>query len=212
MLGETTQEKKRVIFSVNRPQRDHEVEISPGETFCQIMERLGLRAADYIALRPRDNLEFQPQEAVWPYVGDGEKIHINMRSDVGGLGLFAWLQPRKRVKAIPRMRTYAQDLGWNSIRNADGTIQHQGFYYTRRRGRWLGRALQHGQNLSFQILDPPMDCIRGTGWAGCFHAISPDGWWGVTFKPGTEPKDLDSGLMGIIKILEICLRQRAATR
>lgn len=211
MLGnQTSQDKKKVILSVNRPQKNYEVEISPGETFSQIMERVGLRADDYIALKP-DGTQFLPNDAVWPHVSDGSKVHINMRSDVGSLGFFSWLQPRRPPRLVPRMRTYAQDLGWGSFRNPDGTIQHQGFYHTRRQ-RWQGKAVQRGQQFTFFILTPPMERIKGTKWENCFHAIATDGWWLVSFVPGTEPKDLDSGIQGIIKILEVCSGRVAAVR
>ncbi len=121
------------------------------------------------------------------------------------LSWFGWGRPR----AAP-VRTYAQDLGWMSRRASNGQILHEGFFCAARQ-RWQGRILQTGPRFDFRILNPPIGVIRGTEWEGCFHAISRDGWWRITFRPWSQPRDLDSGITAINAVLQTCF-QRAAVR
>lgn len=202
--AQTAEGKKKIRLVTSRPVKQYEVEISPGETFSEMLEKIGLKVDDYMALKPSDGTEFQPSEAVWPHVGDGSKIHLTMRSDVG----FFWRLWKEPEPKMP-VRTYAIDLGWSSTRRIGGNAIHRGFYHAARQ-RWQGLAVQQGQKFEFRILKPPIGIIRGTEWEGCFHAISTDGWWHVTFKPYSEPKDLDSGIAGINKILQVCFRRAAA--
>ena len=85
MLEQTSAvNNKRVRLVTSRPRKEYETSVSSGETFSGLLEKIGLgNPHDYMALKPSDQTEFRPDEEVFPHVGDGSKIHLVMRSDVG---------------------------------------------------------------------------------------------------------------------------------
>lgn len=120
----------------------------------------------------------------------------------------------KRPSALATVgsRTLAQDSGWSVLPHAEtGGVQHDGFFHAAGQ-RWRGAVIENAGFRSFRILQPPIGYIRGTQWEGCFHAIGRDGWWQITFVPILEPKDVDSGLVAITKILQQCFKQAAQRR
>ena len=116
-----------------------------------------------------------------------------------------------RAQPAPRLvRTYARDQAWTSKYSPQGR-QHEG-YFRAAGQRWRGIVHETDERFDFWILRPPIGFIRGTWWEGCFHAIGRDGWWRITFRPGLEPRDLDSGLVAVNKILQLCFRLAAQRR
>jgi hypothetical protein len=106
-------------------------------------------------------------------------------------------------------RNYAQDLGWKKQMSANGTV-YTGHY--RAAGlRYDGWILWREKRPEFFILKPPIDLLRDTDYAGCFHARN-DGWWLITFKPYDVPADVASGIAAIHKTLRKAFELRAARR
>ena len=83
MTDATSPETKNVRLVTSRPRSEYPVEVRPGESFSEVVEKAGLSVDDYLALKPSDQSEFRPDEEVFPHVGDGSKIHLTMRSEVG---------------------------------------------------------------------------------------------------------------------------------
>ncbi len=107
-------------------------------------------------------------------------------------------------------KSYAQELGWTSRKSGSGTI-HTGHYSVlgfRRQG-WI---FEHDQGkLEFYIFKPPIELLRATEYAGCFHARQDD-WWLVAFKPSAAPVDVSSGIAAIQKSLRRAFEVHAASR
>ncbi len=102
-------------------------------------------------------------------------------------------------------RTYAQDMGWKPTRRP-GYILHEGHFRTVGL-RWRGFARECSGSFDFYIFDPPIGFVRNSQWAGCFH-LGDGRWYHITFVPGQQPKDLDSGIAAINKVLSRSLRSR----
>jgi hypothetical protein len=218
---------KSIRLVTSRPVKEYNVDIFPGETFTEVLRKAGLDVNDYISLKPTDQTEFLPGEDVYPYVGENSKLHLTMRSDVGATltdSIMGWIRstpsiqrflrnllsdPNYGLEGRPTDSDYARDNGWKMQRVAAG-ILYRGFYHAARQ-RWEGAVIQKGNKFDFKILKPPIGVIRGTEWEGCFHSVSPDGWYHISFKPNHLPKDASSGIVAINKILQLCF-QRAVSR
>ena len=111
-------------------------------------------------------------------------------------------------RAAPR--SYSLDSGWSAQRQADGTV-HTGYY--RAVGRtWQGWIYEGRKGkLECFIFQPPIELIRATEFAGCFHARGDD-WWLITFKPSAKPDGVDSGIAAIQKTLFKAFQQQLPRR
>ena len=119
---------------------------------------------------------------------------------------------RQSTFATTATRTYSEDCGWTVTNNNEsGWLQHDG-YFRAAGQRWRGAVIENGSSRNYWIQQPPIGFIRGTRWEGCFHAIGNENWWQITFVPGLEPNDVDSGLVAITKILQQCFKQAAQRR
>lgn len=121
---------------------------------------------------------------------------------------------RGQVRPAPdsrHVRTYSRDMGWTTTALPTRVRRHEGFFHCTGR-RWRGMAFERGDRIEFWIQRPPIGLIRGTKWEGCFHALGQDGWWAITFVPGLEPRDVDSGLSAINRILQQCFRRAGQRR
>ena len=193
-MAEAVAAKKSVRLVCSRPRKEFTVDVTPDETASSLLEKAGLNANDYIMLKPGDQSDFQPADAVWGEAVDGGKFHIVTQSSVGTGG-----QPG----AAPR--TYAQDMGWAVKALPDGMV-YRGYF--RAKGlRWQGQiqCAPDGRILVF-IENPPLGFIRSTEWAGCFHATSTGKWFQVTFKPYAPAKDVDGAIAAVNKILGVSIR------
>lgn len=74
---------KSIKLVTSRPVNEHQVEVRPGESCSEVLEKAGLSANDYMALKPSDQSPFRLDEEVFPHVGDGSKVHLTMHSEVG---------------------------------------------------------------------------------------------------------------------------------
>ncbi len=106
-------------------------------------------------------------------------------------------------------KSYAQELGWASHTGPDGTV-YTGHY--RMPGlRYEGWIVEDNGKLTFYIKKPPIDLLRATDFAGCFHCNNDD-WWVVGFKPYDMATDVASGIAAIQKTLWKAFQVRTAKR
>ena len=113
----------------------------------------------------------------------------------------------RRNPPLSDLRTLSKDLGWTSTRE-NGYRESYGFF--RPNGlRWDGYIVENNyQSFRFYILKPPIRLLRRTEWAGCFHSIGDSGWYRITFKPWSIPKDVDGGIAAVNKVLRNIFRRR----
>jgi hypothetical protein len=124
---------------------------------------------------------------------------------VSGGGSLTWGRPG----AAPRY--YSDDLGWKTQQTSDQFV-YTGYY------RVVGlrfdgyiRESKNGGQLYFFVRKPPIQLIRDTEFAGCFHARNDD-WFLVGFKDRAQPKDVNSGIAAIQRVLLKAFRVRMAHR
>jgi hypothetical protein len=177
---------KTVHLVSSRPRRDVQVQIGPTDTATDVLTRAGLSPNDSYIINPGNQAEFKMDELVHPAVSDGAKLNVVPQSSVGG--------------APPRpLPSYAQDQGWTTRYEPDGSLLHEGYF--RALGlRWEGRVHQTMWGmLMFEINNPPLTYIRLSPWAGCFHALQ-GLWMWITFSK--QPADVDSGIAAVNKLLK----------
>ena len=115
---ETAVQSKNVRLVCSRPRKEFTIEVAPDDTASSLLEKAGLNADDYIILKPGDQSDFQPAEAIWKEAVDGGKFHIVPQSSVGNKG--------GQLAAAPR--SYAQDMGWQFHRGGpNGVVRPRRF-------------------------------------------------------------------------------------
>ena len=216
----------RIRVATERPRQEREVDVMPGMRASEVLEKAGLTPGNYVLLKP-DNTEFMESEEVLPFVSsEGIKLHAEMKSSVGAITdsvdqwmerLFASLSSLFKKSPVyiiknqsDSVRTMAQDSGWVSSSKANGTIIHKGNYIWGRR-RWRGEVEQQGGTFHFFIWNPPIELIRMTEYAGCFHLESVrEAKYRISWKVGQYPKSLSSGIISVNRVLNeaMSLRRR----
>jgi hypothetical protein len=117
-------------------------------------------------------------------------------------GYFQKLKHRLGSLTIKRStKTYLQQQGWrlNELRTGS---EWQGYYRTRY-GSFKGRVLPSASTPRFYLYQPPETLKAKHPHGACFSALG-NGWYSVHFR--RVPKDLDSGVMTIERILTECMR------
>ena len=104
------------------------------------------------------------------------------------------MPPKRRV--VKRSRaTYMQEQGWQLT--GFGPSARWDGYYRCRRGSYRGK-IECSSPPKFSVKDPPEGLSRHSH-RSCFSGPQSGGWWSVHFR--TQPKDLDSGVMELERIL-----------
>ena len=105
------------------------------------------------------------------------------------------LKSRFSSKLINRSsKTYLTEKGWRKSKSYPG-YEWQG-YYRARYGSFKGRVLANASP-SFYVYRPP-EALKLNSHSACFSSQG-NGWYNVHFK--RVPKDVDSGVMAIERIL-----------
>jgi hypothetical protein len=116
----------------------------------------------------------------------------------------------RKGQPLAAPKDYAEELGWVRQRTAE-SIVFTG-YFRAPALRYRGWILQEQSGkFNFFIHRPPIELIRDTDSAGCFHPKN-DGWWLITFKPDAQPADIASGIAAIQKVLRKAFEVRLARR
>jgi hypothetical protein len=111
------------------------------------------------------------------------------------------LKSRFSSKLINRSsKTYLTDKGWRRFKSYPG-YEWQGYYRTRY-GSFKGRVLANASP-SFYVYKPPEALNAKHSHSACFSSQG-NGWYSAHFK--RVPKDVDSGVMAIERILTESMR------
>jgi hypothetical protein len=116
------------------------------------------------------------------------------------LGVFK----RHAIRVQRSAQTYHEEQGWE--RHAAGWFstktQLRGFYRTPY-GSFEGEIALNGSSPSFYIIHPPAALKSHSHWI-CFHYRGSDRYW-IHFSQ--RPKDIDSGIMSVERMLNEAFRQ-----
>lgn len=206
---------KIIAIKVAGTERDPiDREIMPGTTAGEILADIGLTGY-LLSAGPNSSRFFADEEVIYPLVNDGDKLYATTKAEVGdsqgrvslpvpfpkGGSLSRPLNIVKRLFAISERiivkrnsTTYLKQQGWK-LTNSRSSLQWEGFYRSRF-GSFKGKV----ESLSsprFYLYNPPQVLRRHSHWV-CFSDQG-GGWYAAHFR--TVPKDLDSGVMAIERII-----------
>jgi hypothetical protein len=219
---------KRIAVKVAGSEQGlHDITLKPGTTASDILTQLNLQGY-LLTTGPNSSHFYGDDELVYPNVADGDKLWATTPADVGsgshgeGRTLPLWheslnklynrslLNPLKlkhrllwqRLHALRRgtiikrsPKTYLSQQGWRKAFLHSGS-EWQGYYRTRY-GSFKGRVTASSSNPRFYIYKPPEKLRRHKHW--CCFTDQTNGWYSVHFL--RMPKDLDSGVMEIERII-----------
>lgn len=207
---------KQIAIKIAGSERDLiDRTIKPGTTAGEILADIGLDGY-ILSAGPKSDRFFAEDENVYAQVSDGDKLWASTPADVGdSIGQTAravellrqsclplrfkfvknLLTVKRRATVKRASGTFLREQGWRLI-NAWSDPQWVGYYRIGRFGSFKGKV----ESLSsprFYIHNPPEVLRRHSHWA-CFTDHG-GGWYRVHFRK--MPKELDSGLMCILRIL-----------
>lgn len=198
--------------------------IKPGTTSGEILADIGLEGY-LLSAGPASDRFFGEDENVYPLVNDGQKLYATTPAEVGDsqgrvgipVPLSKGTRFRSNLNIVKRLLTIKRRITVN--RSSISYIKQKGWKFTHSlvSPRWegyyrscFGSFRGKVETLSsphFYIHKPPEVLRRHSHWA-CFTDRS-GGWYSVHFR--TMPKDLDSGVMTIERIIhEAFLRSKTA--
>jgi hypothetical protein len=112
------------------------------------------------------------------------------------------LRNRLSSRTIKRSsKSYLNERGWRKTGSFPSQEYHG--YYRCPYGSWKGRVLASNSKPSFYLHKPPEALKLKHPHSACFSSQG-NGWFSVHFR--TTPKDIDSGVIAIERILTECMR------
>jgi hypothetical protein len=105
-----------------------------------------------------------------------------------------WLAQKPR-EVKRSQKTYLEEQHWSRTGTGPGA-RWDGFYRTRS-GSYRGK-IECSSPPKFYVKEPP-EGLSHHKHRPCFTDLKSGGWWSVHFR--TQPKDLDSGVMELERIL-----------
>jgi hypothetical protein len=198
---------KRIAVKIAGSEREPlDTTIKPGTTAADILTQLNLQGY-LLSTGPNSSHFYGDDELVYPNVTDGDKLWATTPADVGS-------GSHGEGRALPLLHESLNKLHNHSMLNTlklkhrllwqrlhalrRGTIIRRSpkTYY---RTRWVsvkGRVAASNPPC-FYICNPPENLKRHSHWP-CFSGQG-NGWYSVHFR--RMPKDLDSGVMEIERII-----------
>jgi hypothetical protein len=112
------------------------------------------------------------------------------------------LRNRLAFRTIKRSsKSYLNERGWRKTGSFPSQEYHG--WYRCPYGSWKGRVLASTSNPCFYLYKPPTALKLKHPHNACFSSQG-DGWFSVHFR--TVPRDIDSGVIAIERILTECMR------